>query len=403
MDKTTQDVRQMYEQFPYPSGAPTNRVGSDTELILSYIGGKRNSKKTMQVLDAGCGRGLGIISAATLQPDVHFHGIDLNRVALDDATASAKLRGLKNITFQECDLMTLEGLNVPAGGYDVIHSSGVLHHLANPQEGLIRLRDSLADDGVINIMVYALYGRQPLLDVAAAITLLFDDDTPLDKKIPAARAAAALARDHTLGGTPFENTFEVDDVEFVDRVLNVNETTYDIPMMWDLLESAKLRFIRWIEPGDWAIDRLLPAGELLQRVLAMPPRDQFRFIELLCHRPGFEMIIAKSACEPSKFPLPEDLENCRFRLHPEVVVGTEVRNTPAGLRTETLTFRLRLRDAVPVPNGPFSAALMYLKDKPGPIKGKSLLRQLDKAGLSDSDSKAVVLELCRQEVIFRVG
>ncbi len=402
MDKTTQNVRQMYEQFPYPSGAPTNRVGSDTELILSYIQGKRGNSRKMQVLDAGCGRGLGIISAATLQPDVQFHGIDLNRVALEDAAASAKQRGLKNITFQECDLMTLEGLNVPDGGFDVIHSSGVLHHLTDPQAGLMRLRDSLADHGVINIMVYALYGRQPLLDVASAISLLFDDETPLARRIPAARAAAALARHHTLGGTPFENTFEVDDVEFVDRVLNVNETTYDIPMMWDLLEAAKLRFIRWVEPYDWSIDRLLPDGELKQRVSAMPLPDQFRFIELLCHRPGFEMIIARSEAEPSVLPLPEEVENCRFRVQPEVVIGTEIRHTPAGLRTETLSFKLRLRDSVPVPNGPFSAVLMYLKDKPGQVKGKSLLRLLTKAGVSDGDSKAVVLELCRQEVIFKV-
>jgi len=402
MDKTTQNVRQMYEQFPYPSGTPTNRVGSDTELLLSYITAKRNTRKPMQVLDAGCGRGLGIISAATLQPDVLFHGIDLNRVALEDAAASAKQRGLKNVTFQECDLMTLEGLNVPDGGFDVIHSSGVLHHLTDPQAGLIRLRDTLADQGVINIMVYALYGRQPLLDVATAISLLFGDDTPLAQRIPAARATALLARHNTLGGTPFENTFEVDDVEFVDRVLNVNETTYDIPMMWDLLEAAGLKFIRWVEPNDWAIDRLLPAGELLQRVSALPAKDQFRFIELLCHRPGFEMIIARAGSEASSLPLPEELENCRFRLHPEVVIGTEVRHTPAGLRTETLTFKLRLREPVPVPSGPFATVLMHLKDKPGVLKGQQLLRQLSRAGVSDADSKAVVLELCRQEVLFRV-
>ncbi len=392
----------MYEQFPYPSGTPANRVGSDAELALSYIAEKRSSNKPLQVLDAGCGRGLGILGAATLQPDVQFHGIDLNRVALEDATASAKQRRLKNITFQECDLMTLEGLNVPDGGFDIIHSSGVLHHLSDPQSGLIRLRDTLADHGVINIMVYALYGRQPLLDVATAISLLFGDETPLAQRIPAARATALLARDHALCATPFENTFEVNDVEFVDRVLNVNETTYDIPMMWDLLEAAGLRFIRWIEPSDWAIDQLLPAGELLQRVSALPQKDQFRFIELLCHRPGFEMIIAKAGAQPSSLPLAEELENCRFRLHPEVVIGTEMRHSPAGLRTEALTFKLRLREPVPVPNGPFATLIMYLKDKPGILKGKALLRQLNKAGVSDADSKAVLLELCRQEVIFSV-
>jgi methylase of polypeptide subunit release factors len=36
----------------------------------------------LRVLDAGCGRGIGLLGSATLQPDVLFDGVDLNRVAL---------------------------------------------------------------------------------------------------------------------------------------------------------------------------------------------------------------------------------------------------------------------------------------------------------------------------------
>lgn len=403
MDKTTNAVRQMYEQFPYPSGQPTNRVGSDAQLILSYVSAKRPGSGPLRVLDAGCGRGLGIIGAATLQPDVHFHGIDLNRVALEEATKAVQARGLTNVTFQECDLMTLEGLDVPEGGFDVIHSSGVLHHLSDPASGLNRLRDVLAPHGVINLMVYALHGRQPLINTAEAIALLFEDDTPLAQRILPAREVAVLARGHALSGTTFENTFEVSDVEFVDRLLNVNETSYNVPLMWDLLSSTGLRFIRWIEPMDWDIDRLLPEGELRRRVSFLPPADQYRFIELICHRPGFEMIIAHAENEPSREPSPEELERSKFRLNPEIVIGTEVRHTPGGVRTEALTFKLRLREPVPVPQGAFAAIIMYLKDKPGVLKGKDLLRQLEKAGVGAPDNMAVLLELVRQEVVFRVG
>jgi SAM-dependent methyltransferase len=401
VDNTTQAVRKMYEQFPYPAGRPVNRAGSDVELVLSYIERKRDVRGKYHVLDAGCGRGLGIIGAATLQPDVHFHGIDLNRVAMEEAQDSAKERGLANVTFQECDLMTLEGLEVPEGGFDVIHSSGVLHHLTDPKQGFERLRDVLAPHGVIVLMVYALHGRQPLLNVASAIDLVFGEETPLSLRLPAARTAAALAQNETLLGTSFENTFEVNDVEFVDRLLNVNETSYDIPMMWDLLEATGLRFIRWIEPGDWSLDRLLPEGELRQRMASLPIEDQFHFVELIFQRPGFEMIIAKSDSEPSVIPEPENLENCHFRLNPELIIGTEIRHTPAGVRTERLTFKLRIGDAVPVPKGVFAAIIMYLKDKLGVLKGKELLRHLEKSGVGDVDSRAVILELLRLEIIFK--
>lgn len=403
MDETTNAVRRMYEQFPYPAGKPANRVGSDAQLVLSYVAARRQGQGPLRVLDAGCGRGLGIIGAATLQPDVLFHGIDLNRVALEEARSQAQARGLTNVTFQECDLMTLAGLEAPAGGFDVIHSSGVLHHLTDPLAGLNGLREVLAPHGVINLMVYALHGRQPLINTAEAAALLFTEDEPLDQRLRPAREVAAVARSQVLAGTSFENTFQVDDVELVDRLLNVNETSYNIPLMWELLAAAQLRFIRWIEPADWDITRLLPAGELRNRVAALPAADQYRFIELLFHRPGFEMIIAHQANEPGSEPAPGELENSRFRLSPEVGIGSEVRHSTAGARTLALTFKLRVRQPVPVPRGPFAAIIMYLKDRPGELPGRELLRHLEQAGVAAPDSQAVLLELLRQEIIFRVG
>ena len=44
---------------------------------------------------------------------------------LADAGQKAAQMGLRNITFLEVDLMTLDGLDVPEGGFDVIISSGV--------------------------------------------------------------------------------------------------------------------------------------------------------------------------------------------------------------------------------------------------------------------------------------
>ena len=54
---------------------------------------------------------------------MQFTAIDINRVALADATKKAGELGLTNIRFQDVDLMTLEGLDVPEGGFDVIISS----------------------------------------------------------------------------------------------------------------------------------------------------------------------------------------------------------------------------------------------------------------------------------------
>ena len=86
------------------------------------------------------------------------------------AKARAKNRGLTNITWINDSILNIPQLNL--GKFDYIQCSGVLHHLENPDAGLKALSDSLTEDGGINIMVYAQYGRtgvyqiQDLLSIA---------------------------------------------------------------------------------------------------------------------------------------------------------------------------------------------------------------------------------------------
>lgn len=399
MDRTTAAIRDMYEQFPYPAGNPVNRVGSDVDLLLSYGALRPGGPGPRRVLDAGCGRGLGILGAATLQPQVEFLGVDINRVALAEAREQATARGLKNVSFAECDLMTLEGLEVPDGGFDVIHSSGVLHHLADPVAGLVRLREVLAPHGLINMMIYGKFGREPLMQVAGAIGLLFPEETPLAARLPVAREVAVLAREHVLAGTRFMDTAEVNDVEFVDRVLNVNETSYDVAAVMDLLAAADLKFLRWIEPADWDPAQVMRDGALRQRLLGLPRLEQWRFLEMMMCPAGLEFVISKQDNSLRDSLLPAEVPGARFRLSPEVVVSTGVRHTPAGIRTEDLSVKIRGRQPIPIAAGPVAAGLMLLKDSPGPWRGDKLLRDLSRQHLDAPTAVAVVMELLKHEIL----
>ncbi len=401
MDQVTAAVRQMYERFPYPSGTPVNRVGSDIRLVLSYLEQGRQKGGCLQVLDAGCGRGIGVLGAAALQPDVHFLGIDCNRVALAEATATARRLGLRNIEFRECDLMELSDLDAPPGGFDVIFSSGVIHHLSDPQAGLGRLRELLSPHGAINLMVYARYGRAPLLRIARAIDLLFSDQPALDERLDLARAVAAVGREQVLAGSTWQDTCEVDDVEFVDRCLNVNETSYQIDNLWDLLAACDLSFVRWLEPADWSVEQLIPAGALRDRLTALSATERFRFVEQVFQRPSFELIAGHVANEGRRPLQAAEAARTSFALNPEVSIGTEVRNTPAGQRTEKLYFVLRTRDPRHLAPGPISTALMLLRDMTGSFRGEAMVRRLGKQGVQEAEALAVITELCRHEVLFR--
>ncbi len=103
MDASTEAVRELYELFPYPSGAPMLRVGFDARYLLSLGRMERPVGRPLRILDAGCSRGVGTLACAILQPDVQVLGVDISRVALEEARREAASRELRNVEFAEVD------------------------------------------------------------------------------------------------------------------------------------------------------------------------------------------------------------------------------------------------------------------------------------------------------------
>lgn len=97
----------------------------------------------IEVLDAGCGRGLALIEMAKRYPESRFTGYDLCGDAIDWARAAARRIGLDNVTFEARDLT---GYAEP-GRFDFVTSFDAIHDQKDP-EGLIRgLKASLKAGG----------------------------------------------------------------------------------------------------------------------------------------------------------------------------------------------------------------------------------------------------------------
>ena len=338
MDDITQAIREQYEQFPYPAGEPTQRVSSDVRMLLSLGEKSRpDGQRPLHALDAGCGRGVGLIGHAVLQPDVHFTGIDINRVGIEECRAQIQQRGLTNVQVAEVDLMTLEGLEVPEGGFDVIYSSGVLHHMSDPVTGLAKLKSVLAPHGVIALMVYATYGRQPLYRLINATKLLVPGET-LESKIPATRELAKFATETVLESTPWDHVADTNDVEFVDLCLNANETSYSIETMWQLLESTGMRFLRWSIPDQWSTD-ILPEGTLRDLAQNLSDYDQFRLIEQITMQPSLQLVIGHNDNSPRRAFDAKAIDLDAYAVNPQIQFISEHRNHPSGKRPEGLLYR----------------------------------------------------------------
>ncbi len=403
MHAVTESVRDQYERYPYPTGVPAMRQASDARLLLSYVEHCRPEAaqgNPIRVLDAGCGRGVGLVGCAALQPDVEFTGVDVSQSSLDAARAEAAARGLANVRLQELDLMTLEGLEVPEGGFDVILSSGVLHHLVDPAEGLRKLEGVLAPHGVVSLMVYGRRGREGLYRLVHAIDALVPRERPLEERLAVGRGLVReLESDGPFGG-PWDDLTAISDAEFVDRYLNVHETNYDVRDLFELIDGAGLGFVRWSEPADWALEVLLPPGEMRERALQLEPRARWQLVDELFDRPRLEAILCKRE-NAARTPIAGSFGQEPLALSPEMMLEIARRNLRGAQRTEGLRVTVRKREPLDVPAGAAAQALTLLSDQTEPFLVADLVQALGEVGVETAQAMQAVSQLLALEVFYR--
>lgn len=398
MDPTTHAVRSMYEAYPYPAIAePDVRVGMNVRLLLSYGARARDKKRPLQCLDAGCGRANSSLGAAVVQPDVHVTAIDMNRRALADATARAAQLGLRNITFQEVDLMTLEGLQVPDGGFDVIVSSGVLHHLSSPDEGLARLRQVLAPHGILSLMVYGTHGRESLYRMVKAVDLLVPRDRPIEERLAVARRLAVECGAEALRVGPAGLSDAIHENEFVDRYLNVNETSYTVAELFDLLARHDFSFLRWVEPGDWELPTRGHAATDLASHLA--PIDRYRLVEQVTWRHKLDLVAGAGGNTLRVLPSRDAWPNAMFAVNPEASFQAETRTLRGSQRLEHLAYRLRTRPPVAI-SGLTASLLAAVKDRTAPFTGRDVITLLGKHRIPADQALDLLADLVVREVVY---
>jgi SAM-dependent methyltransferase len=398
MDPTTDAVRAMYEAYPYPAVAePEIRLGTNARLLLSYGVLARSRRRPLHCLDAGCGRANGSLGAAATQPDVQFTAIDMNRRALADAAQAAARMGLRNITFHEVDLMTLEGLEVPDGGFDVIVSSGVLHHLASPDAGLAHLRRVLAPHGVLSVMVYGAMGREPLYRMVKAVDLLVGRDRPIAERLAMARRLATDAHAEAVRVGPVALTDTMHDNEFVDRYLNVNETAYDVASLFALLGRHDLRFLRWIEPAEWVVS---PRREGSAGVADhLSDLERFQIVEQLTWRHKLSLVVGTAENAPRVLPPRDEWTRLPFAVNPDVSFQATTRTLRGSQRLEHLAYQLRARPAAAL-TGLAASLAAAIKDKGAPFQGREALALLATQKVGHDDALEVVADLVAREIVY---
>ncbi|HMF93524.1 MAG TPA: methyltransferase domain-containing protein [Vicinamibacterales bacterium] len=156
----TEVVRRFYGQAPFPAYRPHEtlqrlRARADQSVFARLL--DQAIPSDARIVDVGCGTGQMCLYLA--RADRVVVGADLTRASLLLGAAAARRFAIDGVQFVETDLHR-PGLR--NGAFDLVYSSGVLHHTPDPSASFVQLVRLARPGGIIVVGVYNAFARLPL-------------------------------------------------------------------------------------------------------------------------------------------------------------------------------------------------------------------------------------------------
>jgi ubiquinone/menaquinone biosynthesis C-methylase UbiE len=113
-------------------------------------------------LVAGCGTGQHSIEAAVRYANSDITAIDLSMSSLSFALRRTRELNIENIKYWHGDILDLSSMETE---FDVIETTGVLHHMNDPMLGWRILKGCLKSKGLMRVGLYSSLARADLSEV----------------------------------------------------------------------------------------------------------------------------------------------------------------------------------------------------------------------------------------------
>ncbi len=338
MEDVTAKVARQYTDYAYPkpvddlaaSAASGGGDYSDPSLFGPMLWPEGQPRPDLDILVAGCGTQQAAMIAFG-NPSARVVGVDLSDASLGHQRYLRDKHALTNLELHQGDLREVGSLNRK---FDLVVSTGVLHHMANPGEGLAALRDVLKPDGAMALMVYGSAGRRGVYPLQDAFRRMGLDQSPASVAV-VRDYLDALPRDHSARVYVARTSELKHDTAIVDTFLHPQDQAYSVPELLDWIETAGLQFQTWLQNHLYYPEALVP-DPVLSRIQMLPERDQWAVVEAWGELLGVHLFVARHAGHAALI----DFEgNDWLSYKPRLLVGTRIEAVqPDGSAT------LRLHD-----------------------------------------------------------
>jgi 2-polyprenyl-3-methyl-5-hydroxy-6-metoxy-1,4-benzoquinol methylase/tetratricopeptide (TPR) repeat protein len=242
-DLVSEKVRAQYEESPYPKWT---RVvsGNQPVTIDQYIGMRfpgapyrSLGKGPLNLLVAGCGTGMHAIQRAQQFTQANVLAIDLSLSSLSYAIRKTREIGLTNIRYAQADILEFKSDKA----FDVIDSSGVLHHLNNPLDGWRRLAGMVRPGGLMHIGLYSAMARQAINVARESFAEQGRQFSPAEARRLRTEILNRPADDPMRKVAQFSDFFSMS--EFRDLLFHVQEHQFSLPQIADIIKDLGFTFL----------------------------------------------------------------------------------------------------------------------------------------------------------------
>jgi SAM-dependent methyltransferase len=275
-------VGDFYESHPYPPPADDldayrrawddRRRRADSHLFFP----SEPYRDDRSILVAGCGT-IQAAHYALRWPRAQVVGIDVSAAAVAFTQELKTKHRLENLQVRQLPVERAADLG---RCFEYVVSTGVLHHLADPDAGLSALREVLEPGGAVHLMLYAPYGRAGVYVLQEYCRRLGIGWSEADVRDLAA-TLKALPPDHPIVRLLRTSPDFADKAGLADALLHPSDRAYTVDRTMAFLERAGLHFGRWIRQAPYLPEcgavAATPHRPLLDRLTL---RERFAAMEL---------------------------------------------------------------------------------------------------------------------------
>jgi SAM-dependent methyltransferase len=288
-------VSRQYERWRYPhpiddlaAWTTTNWEWFDPAHANRVLWPDRDYRPDLDILIGGCGTNQAAVFAFN-NPGANVVAVDISQPSLDHQQYLKDKHGLHNL---QLHLLPIEELSTLGRQFDLVVSTGVLHHMADPLTGLKALARTLRSDGVMALMLYGKYGRigvEMLESVFRDMGLRQDERSVQIVK----DTIAALPPAHPVHSYIERARDLKEDAGLVDTFLHGRARNYTVDECIDFVNSAGLEFQGWFHKTPYYPQNLADQpGGYFEAVNTLPENKIWSVMERLQSANGCHFFMA---------------------------------------------------------------------------------------------------------------